>query len=728
MKKLIVLFLILLFPIIVQGADWQIWQDWEIWDGNRAVGGGAAPASENFVTIGNSGNLSAERALTPGTGMSLVDGGANSTVTLNTVWSRAGIVLSPATANDDLTIDGDVNFNADANFNFSLTSERIKVTALSGLTVASENFNMAHFDNEMTIDNPFTLSGAIVKIETNISGAGTNAMLGLEVTNGASPSWDLAAAGDVGFEGDLEVDGSVRIDGAVLRLGFDAVAFTTFTQADDGLLTIENVSDGAAGYIYNLDGVEGYRILTSQTPIDVMHCFNCTEVDADTDGVSNGSTTFTSANSDFVTTSTVGDIVFISDSDTDAGEGTYIIVTITDLNTLVLDRAITGSETAIDFQVLADGIVIENSRDATAKILLPVDNDSTAPSISFGDGTYGIYSSANGTINSGADWAIDGSFTMLADISIDSADAATEFLRLTDSYIPSSGENTSTIKHAFYFTNDSGVSTEATHSETYKIGDWEGAGTENDAGWKLFTTNDDTPTLALTIDNFAIATFVGRATMPALRISAVSSNPTTANNLVIGRNSLLLEGATPDPWELGISFPTIDPNSDIDTTLLSSKLATEDAAVTSSGLPIGIVTETYQVDHTDFTAAAVTEDLTIVTLPARAVLMSALLVVNVAESTATALTLSLGSAAANYDQIITDSNAKAAANTVYGDDDAERSGDLPDADVLGYKLYSYTATQDITLHVDAGAENVTAAAEGFYDIHLTYMVLPTVGE
>lgn len=43
-----------------------------------------APKDEPFVTIGNTSGLSAERALTAGTGISITDGGANSTVTVTT--------------------------------------------------------------------------------------------------------------------------------------------------------------------------------------------------------------------------------------------------------------------------------------------------------------------------------------------------------------------------------------------------------------------------------------------------------------------------------------------------------------------------------------------------------------------------------------------------------------------------------------------------------------------
>lgn len=58
--------------------------------------GGAAPNGEPFVTIGNSSNLSAERALTAGNGVGFTDGGANSTVTMKLVdltanWTQAGV-------------------------------------------------------------------------------------------------------------------------------------------------------------------------------------------------------------------------------------------------------------------------------------------------------------------------------------------------------------------------------------------------------------------------------------------------------------------------------------------------------------------------------------------------------------------------------------------------------------------------------------------------------------
>lgn len=53
-----------------------------------ATGAGSAPSGEAFVTIGNSGNLSAERALAVGTGLTLTDGGANSSATIASTTQR----------------------------------------------------------------------------------------------------------------------------------------------------------------------------------------------------------------------------------------------------------------------------------------------------------------------------------------------------------------------------------------------------------------------------------------------------------------------------------------------------------------------------------------------------------------------------------------------------------------------------------------------------------------
>ena len=53
--------------------------------GNCVGGGGGAPNSAAYLTVGNDGTLSGERAITAGTNLSAVDGGANGAYTINTV-------------------------------------------------------------------------------------------------------------------------------------------------------------------------------------------------------------------------------------------------------------------------------------------------------------------------------------------------------------------------------------------------------------------------------------------------------------------------------------------------------------------------------------------------------------------------------------------------------------------------------------------------------------------
>lgn len=63
-----------------------------------APAGGGAATTEPFVTIGNTAGLSAERALTAGTGITLTDGGAGSTVTVSLNSGKAPNALTGSPA------------------------------------------------------------------------------------------------------------------------------------------------------------------------------------------------------------------------------------------------------------------------------------------------------------------------------------------------------------------------------------------------------------------------------------------------------------------------------------------------------------------------------------------------------------------------------------------------------------------------------------------------------
>ena len=86
-------------------------------------------------------------------------------------------------------------------------------------------------------------------------------------------------------------------------------------------------------------------------------------------------------------------------------------------------------------------------------------------------------------------------------------------------------------------------------------------------------------------------------------------------------------------------------------------------------------------------------DITVATLPAKTVVKNVYVVILTPDSSANALTVACGRTSAAYIDYIVASDAKAAANTVYGDASAERGTNL-----TGYDLPSYTGTTAVVCH------------------------------
>jgi hypothetical protein len=74
--------------------------------GNATWQAGGASSAEPYVTIGNTASLTAERALTAGTGISIVDNGANSTVVINATGGQTGPMGPPGIDGQD-GVDGE---------------------------------------------------------------------------------------------------------------------------------------------------------------------------------------------------------------------------------------------------------------------------------------------------------------------------------------------------------------------------------------------------------------------------------------------------------------------------------------------------------------------------------------------------------------------------------------------------------------------------------------------
>lgn len=86
-------------------------------------------------------------------------------------------------------------------------------------------------------------------------------------------------------------------------------------------------------------------------------------------------------------------------------------------------------------------------------------------------------------------------------------------------------------------------------------------------------------------------------------------------------------------------------------------------------------------------------DITVATLPAKTEVVDAQVVILTPDTSANALTVACGRVSATFIDYITAQDAKAVANTVYGDASAERGTNL-----AGYDLPSYTATTDVKCH------------------------------
>lgn len=128
--------------------------------------------------------------------------------------------------------------------------------------------------------------------------------------------------------------------------------------------------------------------------------------------------------------------------------------------------------------------------------------------------------------------------------------------------------------------------------------------------------------------------------------------------------------------------------------------------------------------------AALTGDINVVTLPAKTRIDKALLVIDTAAAGPTTLTVSCGDAGGGtpFINYIVPSDAKAAANTVYGDlaSGAETGTSLFDATAkwVGNYIPSYTTTTLVTCHFIATVANLNTVTTSTGRLILTTTLLP----
>lgn len=117
--------------------------------------------------------------------------------------------------------------------------------------------------------------------------------------------------------------------------------------------------------------------------------------------------------------------------------------------------------------------------------------------------------------------------------------------------------------------------------------------------------------------------------------------------------------------------------------------------------------------------AATTGDITVCTLPAKTIVHNVYVVIDTPDTSANALTIAVGRVSATYIDYIVASDAKAAANTVYGDASAERGTNL-----TGYDLPSITGTTAVKAHFIKTTSNLNTVTASTGHIYIETTTLP----
>lgn len=112
-------------------------------------------------------------------------------------------------------------------------------------------------------------------------------------------------------------------------------------------------------------------------------------------------------------------------------------------------------------------------------------------------------------------------------------------------------------------------------------------------------------------------------------------------------------------------------------------------------------------------------DISVATLPAKEIVTNAYVIILTPDTSTNALTVACGRTSATYIDYIVASDAKAAANTVYGDASAERGTNL-----TGYDLPSYTGTTTVNCHFIKTTTNLNTVTGSTGRVILETMLVP----
>ncbi len=282
------------------------------------AGGSGAPTTSPYVTIGNDGSLSAERALTAGTGINITDGGAGSTVTLainnGTVATVSGTTFTGAvlaaaaggvTGSITVTRAGTPFITVPANNAITIStgsSGQIVLSASIGAPTTSPYVTIGS-DSSLSAERALTAGTGI-----NITDGGAGSTVTLAINNGI-----VATVSGTTFTGAILAAVAGGITGSITqtRAGTPFItaqfgnAITVSTGSNGQIILSASISGGSGApttspyvTIGNDGSLSAERALTAGTGINITDAgANSTVTLAINDGVvaTVSGTTFTGA-------------------------------------------------------------------------------------------------------------------------------------------------------------------------------------------------------------------------------------------------------------------------------------------------------------------------------------------------------------------------------------------------------------------------------------------------
>ena len=237
--------------------------------GSGGGGGSGAPTDATYVTLSNNGDLTAERVLTAGSSIALIDGGANGNATLNFIGGLtpsgdlAGTWVTPTVT--DLTITGEsagtiLKFDGtnwvkmipgDAGSVLAVAASGTDLTfiAAAGGAPSNATYIVQSLNGTLTDERVITGGSAIGLVE-----GGANGNMTINFDGGTTPSGDLGGTWVTPQVNDLTITGEsagnlLKFDGSnwIKLIPGDAGSVLAVADSGTDLTFIAAAGGGGSG-------------------------------------------------------------------------------------------------------------------------------------------------------------------------------------------------------------------------------------------------------------------------------------------------------------------------------------------------------------------------------------------------------------------------------------------------------------------------------------------------